>query len=168
MMKFSMRLLIMILLKIFLTIVDSDGEDNGGSSNETLKLEVWMAFFTWKIAFNHIKQWAHQQGFGIRKERSEKIESKLRKQTIVYFCEGVYNNQSKKTNKPSKTHCTNCKWHVNLSQPTKNNQNSMIFITTIVDEHSGHSLDPCACRFEADKVFTKPMLDDIEWMIFIK
>ncbi|CAB5360545.1 unnamed protein product [Rhizophagus irregularis] len=40
----------------------------------------------------------------------------------------------------------------------------MIFITTIVDEHSGHSLDPCACRFEADKVFTKPMLDDIEWM----
>ncbi|CAB4402784.1 unnamed protein product [Rhizophagus irregularis] len=143
---------------------DSDGEDNGGSSNETLKLEVGMAFLTWKIAFNHIKQWAHQQGFGIRKGRSEKIESKLRKQTIVCFCEGVYNNQSKKTNKPSKTHRTNCKWHVNLSRPTKNNQNSMIFITTIVDEHSGHSLDPCARRFEADKAFTKPMLDDIEWM----
>ncbi|CAB4437205.1 unnamed protein product [Rhizophagus irregularis] len=143
---------------------DSDGEDNGGSSNETLKLEVGMAFLTWKIAFNHIKQWAHQQGFGIRKGRSEKIESKLRKQTIVYFCEGVYNNQSKKTNKPLKTHRTNCKWHVNLSRPTKNNQNSMIFITTIVDEYSGHSLDPCARRFEADKAFTKPMLDDIEWM----
>ncbi|GET62043.1 hypothetical protein RIR_jg12275.t1 [Rhizophagus irregularis DAOM 181602=DAOM 197198] len=35
---------------------DSDGEDNGGSSNETLKLEVGMAFLTWKIAFNHVKQ----------------------------------------------------------------------------------------------------------------
>ncbi|RGB36965.1 hypothetical protein C1646_695954, partial [Rhizophagus diaphanus] len=106
---------------------DSDDEDNGGSSNETLKLE----------------------GFDICKGRSEKIESKLRKQTIVCFCEGVYNNQSKKTNKPSKTHRINCKWHINLSQLTKNNQNSMIF-TTIVGEHSGYSLDPCA--------------HDIEWM----
>lgn len=100
---------------------DSDCDsDDSYSSNENinippLNLEVGMSFPTWKIAFDHIKQWAHQQDFGIRKGRSEKVQTKLRKQTIVCCCEGVYNNRSKKTNKPSRTHRTNCKWHVNLS-----------------------------------------------------
>lgn len=25
-------------------------------------------------------------------------------------------------------------------------------------------MDSCTCQFEADKAFTKPMLDDIKWM----
>ena len=40
----------------------------------------------------------------------------------------------------------------------------MIFITTLYNEHFGHNLDPSACHFEASKAFTKPMLNDIEWM----
>src|SRR3989337_1483103 len=133
--------------------------------NTPLKLEAGMSFLTWKMAFGHIKQWAHQQGFCVRKGRSEKVQSKRKKQTIVCKCEGIYNNKSKKDkSKSSKSHRTNCKWHVNLSQPIKNNPNSMIFITTLFNEHFGHDLDPLARQFEKEKVFTKPMLDDIQWM----
>ena len=99
------------------------------------------------------------KGFFIRKGRSEKIESKRRKQTIVCHCEGVYNNKSRKS---SKSYRTGCKWHVNLSKPIKNNLNGMIFITTIFNGHIGHNLDPSACHFEVSKAFTKPMLKDIE------
>ena len=40
----------------------------------------------------------------------------------------------------------------------------MIFVTILFNEHFGHDLDPSACHFEASKAFTKPMLNDIEWM----
>ncbi|GBB94252.1 hypothetical protein RclHR1_02320007 [Rhizophagus clarus] len=39
-------------------------------------------------------------------------------------------------NKPTKSHCTNCKWHINLSRP-----DSLIYVTTLFNEHSGHNLD---------------------------
>src|ERR1041385_5224050 len=144
---------------------DEDYDEGHVDDNTPLIFEVGLSFHTWKTAFNHIKKWAHKQGFGIRKGRSEKIQSKRRKQAIVCRCEGVYNNTSKKNkHKPSKTHRTNCKWHVNLSRPIKNNPNSMIFITTIFNEHFGHGLDPLIYQFEANKVFTKPMLEDINWM----
>ncbi|CAB4421673.1 unnamed protein product [Rhizophagus irregularis] len=109
---------------------DSDSSDNENNEsyfnntsyntelNSTLRLEVGLTFLTWKAAFEYIKKWAHEQGFYVRKERSEKIESKRRKQIILCYCEG----------------------------------------------HFGHVLDPLACRFDADKAFTKPMLEDIEWM----
>ncbi|EXX78799.1 hypothetical protein RirG_011780 [Rhizophagus irregularis DAOM 197198w] len=48
--------------------------------------------------------------------------------------------------------------------PIKNNPNFLIFVTTLLNEHSGHNLDVSACHFEAFKAFTKPMLKDIEWM----
>jgi hypothetical protein len=88
----------------------------------SLTLEVGLSFLTWKAAFTHIRLWVHKQGFFIRKGRSEKIESKRRKQTIVCRCEGVYNNQSRKS---SKSHRTGCKWHVNLSRLIKNNPNGI-------------------------------------------
>ncbi|PKC59940.1 hypothetical protein RhiirA1_468732 [Rhizophagus irregularis] len=44
-----------------------------------------------KAAFKHIKLWAHQQGFFVRKGRPEKVQSRRRKQTIVCRCEGAYN-----------------------------------------------------------------------------
>ncbi|CAB5314591.1 unnamed protein product [Rhizophagus irregularis] len=100
---------------------DSDSSDNKNNEsyfnntsyntelNSTLRLEVGLTFLTWKAAFEYIKKWAHEQGFYVRKGRSEKIESKRRKQTILcYYL--------------------------------------------------------LACRFDADKAFTKPMLEDIEWM----
>ncbi|PKK69900.1 hypothetical protein RhiirC2_780412 [Rhizophagus irregularis] len=109
-------------------------------------------------AFKHIKLWAHQQGFFVRKGRPEKVQSRRRKQTIVCRCEGVYNQINHQ-----KSHRTNYKWHVNLSWPIKNNLNDMIFITTLFNEHFGHNLDTSASYFEASKAFTKPMLNDIEW-----
>ena len=140
----------------------SESEDDVYDMNVSpLTLEVGLSFLTWKAAFKHIKLWAHQQGFFVRKGRSEKVQSKRRKQTIVCRCEGMYNNKS---NKSSKSHRTNCKWHVNLSRPIKNNPNDMIFITTLFNEHFGHDLDTSVCHFEASKAFTKPMLNDIEWM----
>ena len=83
----------------------SENEDDDFSSYDTnilpLTLEVGSSFSTWKAAFRHIKLWAHQQGFFVRKGRSEKVQSKRKKQTIVCRCEGVYN---KKSNKTSKSH----------------------------------------------------------------
>ena len=97
------------------------------------------------------------------KGRSETLLTERRKQTILCSCEGTYNNEAKKNkSKPSKTHRTNCKWHVNLSRPIKSNPNKLISITTLFNEHFGHSLDPSLCRFEMNKAFTKPMLEDIE------
>ncbi|CAI2165063.1 7356_t:CDS:1 [Funneliformis geosporum] len=65
----------------------SDGEDDSfysyDISGSTLTLDDSSSFSSWKIAFQHIKQWAHQQGFFIRKGRSEKVQSERRKQTIV-------------------------------------------------------------------------------------
>ncbi|CAB5366575.1 unnamed protein product [Rhizophagus irregularis] len=55
-------------------------------------------------------------------------------------------------------------WHVNLSRPIKNNPNSLIFVITLLNEHSGHNLDVSVYHFEASKTFTKPMLKYIEWM----
>ena len=124
-------------------------------------MEVGLSFLTWKAAFSHIKLWAHQQGFFVRKGRSEKVQSKRKKQTILCYCEGICHNKS---NKPSKSHRTNCKWHVNLSRPIKNNPDEKIFVTTLFNEHAGHNLDVSACQFKASKAFTKPMLRDIEWM----
>ena len=128
----------------------------------SLTLKVGLFFFTWKAASRHIKIWAHQQGFFICKGRSEKANSKLRKLTFVCRCEGVSNTS--KSSKPSKSHRTNCKWHVNLSRPIRDNPDNKIFITTLFNEHFGHDLDISACHFEASKSFTKPMLKDIEWM----
>ncbi|GES73723.1 hypothetical protein RCL_jg26181.t1 [Rhizophagus clarus] len=46
----------------------------------------------------------------------------------------------------------------------KNNPDSLIFITTFVNEYFGYDLNAAACHFEASKTFTKPMLKDIEWV----
>ncbi|CAB5362749.1 unnamed protein product [Rhizophagus irregularis] len=144
---------------------DDDCFEDAAESNSTLKLEVGQTFFSWKTAFSYIKQWTYHQGFFIRKGRSEKVDTKRRKQTIVCHCEGVYINKSKKNkSKLSKSQRTNCKWHVNLSQPVQNNPDNVISITTLFNKHFRHNLDPSACYFETKKAFTKPMLDDIEWM----
>ncbi|CAB4422737.1 unnamed protein product [Rhizophagus irregularis] len=148
---------------------DSDEEECSietiDNSSDDLTLEVGMTFFTWKSAYDYIKRWSLQQGFFIRQGRCVKVENERRKQTIVCNCEGIYNNEAKKNkNKPSKTHRTNCNWHINLSRPIKNNPNKTIYVTTLLNEHFGHNLDPFLTRFEMNKAFTKPMLDDIEWM----
>ena len=143
----------------------SDSEDDDTDcSTSSLKLEVGLTFPTWKVAFKNVKQWAHQQGFNVRKGRSENVDSKRKKQTIVCHCEGVYNNKSKNKSKPSKSHRTNYKWHVNLSRPIRDNSDNKIFITTLFNEHFRHDLNISVCHFEASKSFTKPMLNDIEWM----
>ncbi|CAI2189711.1 17430_t:CDS:1 [Funneliformis geosporum] len=145
---------------------DSDKDcffEASDSSTSTLILEEGQSFLTWKSAFSHIKQWSHQQGFFIQTGRSEKLQNECRKQTILCKYEGSYTNKSKKNkSKPSKTCKTNCKWHVNLSQPVKNNTNKLIYITTLLNEHFRHTLDPSICFFMMNKTFTKPMLDDIE------
>jgi hypothetical protein len=44
----------------------SDSEvyfDNTAETNSNLTLKVSLTFPTWKAAFNHIKRWAHYQGF---------------------------------------------------------------------------------------------------------
>ncbi|RGB25277.1 hypothetical protein C1646_771963 [Rhizophagus diaphanus] len=151
---------------------DSDEEEcsikaieNSSNSIDDLTLEVGMTFLTWKSAYVYIKRWSLQQGFFIRQGRTVNVENERRKQTIVCNCEGTYNNEAKKNkNKPSKTHRTNCKWHVNLSRPVKNNPGKIISVITLFNEHFGYNLDPSLCQFEMNKAFTKPMLDDIEWM----
>ena len=65
---------------------DSDSndseDDDTDCSTSSLKLEVGLTFPTWKAAFKNVKYWAHQQGFNVRKGRSENVDSKRKKQTI--------------------------------------------------------------------------------------
>ncbi|GES83631.1 hypothetical protein GLOIN_2v1772930 [Rhizophagus clarus] len=68
----------------------SDSSDDEFFDNNFFE-KVRLSFFTWKVAFQHIKQWAHQPGFFVRKGRSEKVRSKRKKQTIVCQYEGVPN-----------------------------------------------------------------------------
>ncbi|GBC38883.2 protein FAR1-RELATED SEQUENCE 5-like [Rhizophagus irregularis DAOM 181602=DAOM 197198] len=98
------------------------------------------------------------------------LNSTLRSWTrLCYYEEIVYKNDTKKNKaKPSKTHRSGCKWHVNLFQPIKNNPNGIISVTTLFNEHFGYVLDPLVCRFNADKAFTKSMLKDIEWIVIYK
>jgi hypothetical protein len=60
--------IVIFLLKNFLRIFrdSSDIEvcfDNTAETNANLTLEINLTFPTWKAAFDHIKQWAHYQGF---------------------------------------------------------------------------------------------------------
>ncbi|PKC00155.1 hypothetical protein RhiirA5_505346 [Rhizophagus irregularis] len=97
------------------------------------------------------------------------LNSTLRSWTrLCYYEEIVYKNDTKKNKaKPSKTHRSGCKWHVNLFQPIKNNPNGIISVTTLFNEHFEYVLDPLVCRFNADKAFTKSMLKDIEWILLV-
>src|SRR6185437_485628 len=66
---------------------EDEGSDNDiDSSSLPLNLEVGLKLLTWKSAYNHIKKWSLQQGFSIRKGRTEKLQGERRKQIILCRC----------------------------------------------------------------------------------
>lgn len=64
---------------------DSSDDEEDMDCDTPLKLEAGMTFPTWKAAFKNVKQWAHQQGFNVRKGRSEKVNSKRKKADHCMF-----------------------------------------------------------------------------------
>src|ERR1700740_1355056 len=86
----------------------------------------------------------------------------MRKRTIYCRHSGQY--KAKNPENPGTSVRQSCQWHINLSRPLKQNPNSLVYITTLVDEHN-HELSVEALQFEKLKAFTKEMQDDIAFYV---
>ncbi|CAG8811945.1 3090_t:CDS:2 [Cetraspora pellucida] len=86
----------------------------------------------------------------------------MRKRTIYCRHSGQY--KAKNPENPGTSVRQGCQWHINLSRPLKQNLNSLVYITTLVDEHN-HELSVEALQFEKLKAFTKEMQDDIAFYV---
>ncbi|CAG8821723.1 17597_t:CDS:2, partial [Dentiscutata erythropus] len=67
---------------------------------------------------------------------------------------GEYKSKSMQLTKETSTKYIKCLWHVNLSQPQKNNPNRNIYITTLDNDHN-HKLSPCRTKFFNDSELTQ-------------
>ncbi|RIB23006.1 hypothetical protein C2G38_2172475 [Gigaspora rosea] len=104
-------------------------------NSEAITLEKGQSFDDFDHAEKHIQDYAKYMGFKVAKSE-----------------------------KSGKTVRQGCKWHINLSRPTKNNPNSRVFVTTFVNEHN-HKMCSEALQFEKLKAFTNQMKEDIEFYI---
>ncbi|CAG8565572.1 7746_t:CDS:2 [Cetraspora pellucida] len=107
-----------------------------GSSEE--KLYKGLKFRSWDEAYDIIKVYAQQEG-----------DEYKPKNTLV-----------KETN----TKYIKCPWHVNLSQPIKNNPNGIIYITMLNNKHN-HNLSPYRMKFFNDNAFTQEIHERVEFYL---
>ena len=142
--------------------------------NEQQQLYTGQYFATWESAIAYVQKWCNTQGFQTRLGRSDRnAKGEYRKLTIVCQHAGKYrspltelqanNNENSLQEKASKTVQINCKAHVNLSRPEKNNDNQYVFITTISNEHC-HELNCQRVNYENEVRMTEEMLKDIEFL----
>jgi hypothetical protein len=113
---------------------------------ESIELSVGSRFSSWEIAEHYIKEYGRQKGFAINRYRVEHHNDKyqlpnstdrlVKKRTFA--CENAEKHKPTKSkpieqqrNKGSKK--TDCKWHVNLSNPESSNY---VHITFIYFEHN--------------------------------
>ncbi|CAG8661323.1 3184_t:CDS:1, partial [Cetraspora pellucida] len=113
-----------------------------------------------------IQQYAEFKGFKIRLGQHTMIETEdrktMRKRTILCHHSGRY--QLTNPTKVGKSVKTECLWHINLSQPFKQNPNNYVYVTTLKDKHN-HGMCPEALQFEKDKVFTEEMQEDVGFYV---
>ena len=73
------------------------------------------------------------------------------------------NKEKSSKEKISKSSQIDCKAHINLSRPEKNNVNQYVFVTTIFNEHC-HELNCQRVNYENEVNMTEEMLKDIEFL----
>jgi hypothetical protein len=102
-----------------------------------IELSVGICFSSWEIAEYYLKEYGRQKGFAIKRYRVEyHKDHTVKKRTLTCEKAGKYKpNKTKpiehQRNKGSKK--TDCKWHINLSNPECTNY---VHITFISLEHN--------------------------------
>ncbi|CAG8820526.1 21044_t:CDS:2, partial [Racocetra persica] len=137
--------------------------------NQPIELSVGTRFNSWAIAEHYFKECGCQKGFVVNRYRVEYHKSHLtplndpvKKRT--YVCENAGKYKPNKTklieqqrNKGSKK--TDCKWHVNLSNPETSN---FVHITLVYLEHN-HNISADNLRFAmAFQKFDESIMNEIE------
>jgi hypothetical protein len=110
----------------------------------SIDLSVGIRFSSWEIAEYYLKEYGRRKGFVIKKYRveyhknlpSDSSERLVKKRTLTCENSGKYKPIKTKSiahqrNKGSKK--TDCKWHVNLSNPSSTNY---VHITFVNLEHN--------------------------------
>ncbi|CAG8733909.1 11672_t:CDS:2, partial [Gigaspora margarita] len=122
-------------------------------------------FQSWEEALEEITMYARQEGFGLRKGRSEKTsDGVIRKRTMLCEHSGDYKPRNKQSVRETNTKYIKCLWHINLSQPTKDNPHGIIYITTLSNAHN-HNLSPDREKFFNNIEFTQEMCERVEFYV---
>ena len=130
------------------------------STSSTTSLFVGKVFTSWDLCDSFLKGWSKNNGFGIIKDRVTKEGGSIRKRT--YICE-YGKKYTSKSNKDTSTKKLSCPWHLNASCPKGNNPDSLIHITTVVDEHN-HELNIEGAAFKEEKRFSDEMMEDVQFL----
>ncbi|CAG8825925.1 24405_t:CDS:2, partial [Racocetra persica] len=101
----------------------------------------------WEEASDTLKLYSQYEGFKLRKGRVEKTSNgTIRKRTMLCEHSGKYKSKNIQLTKETSTKYIKCLWHVNLSQPQKNNPNGNVYITTL-DNSYNYDLSPYRTKF---------------------
>ncbi|CAG8575409.1 10635_t:CDS:2, partial [Cetraspora pellucida] len=140
-------------------------QENKKSGFYEEKLRGGEIFKSWEEALNVITIYAQQKGFGLRKGCSEKTSNEvICKRTIDCEHSGEYKPRNKQLVKETNTKYMKCPWHINLSQSTKDNPHSNIYITTLSNTHN-HRLSLNRERFFNGIEFTQEMCKCVEFYV---
>ena len=128
-----------------------------------IELSVGIRFSSWEIAEYYLKEYGRQKGFVIKRYRVEyHKDHAVKKRTLTCEKAGKYKPSKTKPiehqrNKGSKK--TDCKWHVNLSNPECTNY---VHITFVFLEHN-HEINTDNRIFTmAFRQFNENVMSEIE------
>jgi MULE transposase domain len=130
------------------------------NTSNTASLFEGKVFTSWNLCDSFLNDWGKNKGFGVIKDRVTKEGGFIRKRT--YICEHGKKYTSK-SNKDISTKKLSCPWHLNASCPKGNNPDSLIYVTTAVDEHN-HELNLGAVAFNEEKRFSDEMMEDVQFL----
>ena len=137
--------------------------NNNVDSNtfSTASLFEGKVFTSQNLCDSFLNDWGKNKRFGIIKDRVTKERGFIRKKT--YICE-YGKKYTSKSNKDISTKKLSCPWHLNASCPKGNNPDSLVYVTTAVDEHN-HELNLGAVAFKEEKRFSDEMMEDVQFLI---
>ncbi|CAG8716142.1 14691_t:CDS:2 [Racocetra persica] len=129
------------------------------------KLYKGIVFKSWEEASDTLKLYFQYEGFKLRKGHVEKTSNgTIRKRTMLCEHSGEYKPKNMQLTKETSTKYIKYLWHVNLSQPQKNNPNGNVYITTLDNSHN-HDLSPYRTKFFNDSELTQEMYDRVEFYV---
>ncbi|CAG8698076.1 10050_t:CDS:2 [Cetraspora pellucida] len=134
-----------------------------GCSKE--RLYEGRVFQNWEEAVDTLTLYSQHEGFKLRKGCIEKASNRtIRKRTMLCEHRDEYKPRNIQLTKETSTKYIKCPWHVNLSQPQKNNPNGNVYLTTLNNDHN-HSLSPYRTKFFNDSELTQEMHERIEFYV---
>ncbi|CAG8810028.1 1554_t:CDS:2, partial [Dentiscutata erythropus] len=86
----------------------------------------------------------------------------IRKRTMLCEHSGEYKPKNTQLTKETSTKYIKCPWHINLSQPQKNNPNGNVYIT-ILDNTHNYDLSSYRTKFFNDSELTQEMYERVEF-----